>query len=134
MPKRWCRWARGYTVARSAVRGAGGFGPVLSTSNQLGEGRALYKDPLDDSSLMARLAVGGVVPVNLPEYLPQVRTGGVVQAGPKIDYDRLADMVAAKLAPAFVKGAKALLPPETNLTALRWQMLQLDKRDAETNT
>nr|GFC70321.1 hypothetical protein [Tanacetum cinerariifolium] len=54
------------------------FGPVLSAINQLGGGRPFYTDPLQGSALMARLAVGGVVPANLPDYLPQVRTAGVV--------------------------------------------------------
>jgi hypothetical protein len=96
---------------------------------------------------MARLAVGGVVPANLPDYLPQVRTGGIVVhtppidydklaaavAGPTIDYEALGDVLATKLGPVFVAGAKALPAPETNLTELRQHLTNLDKRDAQTN-
>jgi hypothetical protein len=108
------------------------FGPVLSAINQLGGGRALYVDPLQGSAFMARLAQGGVVPANLQDYLPQVRTGGVVVHTPPIDYDRLAaavagptidyealgDVLAAKLGPAFVAGAQALPAQNLNLTEL----------------
>jgi hypothetical protein len=52
-------------------------------------------------------------------YLPQVRTGGVVQqAGPPIDYEALGDVLAAKLGPAFVAGAQALPAQSLNLTEL----------------
>jgi hypothetical protein len=127
------------------------FGSVLSAINQLGGGRPLYVDPLQGSALMARLAVGGVVPANLPDYLPQVRTASVVVHTPPIDYDALAaaianrpndhealaETLASKLAtqltPAFVAGARALPPQNVNLTELRERNTQLDKRDAETN-
>ena len=108
------------------------FGPVLSMLNVLGGGRAFYTDPTP-ASTWARYAEGGVVSSSAA-YLPSVRTGGVVMAdAPAIDYDRLTDMMAAKLGPAFVEGARSLPPQETNLTELRQQMQQLDKRDAETN-
>jgi hypothetical protein len=64
-------------------------------------------------------------------YLPQVRTGGVVQqaAAPSIDYD----LLTAKLTGAFTAAARALPAPETNLVELRQRVQQLDQRDAETN-
>jgi hypothetical protein len=110
--------------------------PVLlgmaSMINQLAGGRALYRDPTP-ASTWARWAEGGVVSSSAM-YLPQVRTGGVVQAAvPAIDYDQLGKAMAQYLAPAFIAGAKALPAPETNLTELRQQLQQLDKRDAQTN-
>jgi hypothetical protein len=108
------------------------FGPLLSTINQMGGGRAFYKDPLEGSALMARLAVGGVVPANLPEYLPQVRTGGVVvhmppaPPAPEIDYDRLGQAVAKYAGPAFVAGAQALLSQHVNITELRERIKKED--------
>jgi hypothetical protein len=108
------------------------FGPVLSMLNVLGGGRAFYTDPTP-ASTWARYAEGGVVSSSAA-YLPTIRTGGVMMAdAPAIDYELLTDMMATKMGAAFVSGAKALPAPETNLTELRQQMQQLDKRDAETN-
>ncbi|MGI4864629.1 MAG: hypothetical protein ACRYFZ_11965 [Janthinobacterium lividum] len=105
---------------------------MASMINQLAGGRALYTDPTP-ASTWARWAEGGVVSSS-PEYLPQIRTGGVaLAAGPAIDYEQLTDMMAAKLGPAFVSGAKALPPQETNITELRQRLSQLEQRDAETN-
>lgn len=98
-------------------------------------------------ALPARYSEGGMVPRNLPEYLPQVKTGGVVVQTPPIDYnalaaalaarpadhEALATVLAAKLTPAFIEGARALPAPETNLTELRQRLNQADKRDAQTN-
>jgi hypothetical protein len=104
-----------------------------SALNVAGGGRPFYVDPMP-AERMARYAAGGIVPGNLADYLPQVRTGGVVQGmASQIDYDRLTDLMAAKLGLAFVAGARSLPPQETNLTELRQQMQQLNKRDAETN-
>jgi hypothetical protein len=67
-------------------------------------------------------------------YLPQVRTGGVVQApAPAIDYDQLGKSMAQYLTPSFVAGAQALPPQHVNLTELRERQQQLDQRDRETN-
>lgn len=109
------------------------FGPVLSAINQLGGGRPLYVDPTP-ASTWARWAQGGVTPANMHEYLPQVRTGGVVQApAPAIDYDQLGKAMAQHLTPSFIAGAKSLPIPETNIVELRRRGAQLDQRDAETN-
>ena len=108
------------------------FGPVLSAINQLGGGRRFYTDPLEGSALMARLAVGGVVPANLPDYLPQVRTGGVVQvAAPAIDYEQLGSVLARHLGPAFVAGAQSLPAPQTNITDLRERIKQEENFDKQ---
>jgi hypothetical protein len=100
-----------------------------SALNVAGGGRPFYSDPTPPAT-WARYAQGGVVSSSAM-YLPQVRTGGVVQqaTAPAIDYD----LLAAKLVPAFVAGAQALPAPETNLTELRQQLTSLDKRDAATN-
>jgi hypothetical protein len=110
--------------------------PVLlgmaSMINQLAGGRALYADPRG-ADTWARWADGGVVG-NLSEYLPQVRTGGIVTGnGPAIDYDLLGQSVARYAGPAFVAGAKALPAPETNLTELRQRLKAEDKLEADTN-
>jgi hypothetical protein len=110
------------------------FGPVLSAINQLGGGRALYQDPTP-ASTWARWAEGGVVSSSAM-YLPQVRTGGVVQ-GPAIDYDRLADTLADKLGSrmtsAFVAGAQALPPPETNIVELSRRLKQQEDFQKQTD-
>jgi hypothetical protein len=101
-----------------------------SALNVAGGGRPFYSDPMP-AERMARYAAGGVVSSSAM-YLPQVRTGGVVQAAPAspaIDYD----LLAAKLTPAFVAAAKALPAQELNLTELRQRNDMLDQRDAETN-
>lgn len=126
------------------------FGPVLSAINQLGGGRPFYVDP-KPAQEWARLAEGGMVPRNLPEYLPQVRTGGIVVHTPPIDYDALAAALAARpadhqalantladvltdrLPPAFVAGAQALPVPSLNLTELRERNAQLDNYQSQIN-
>jgi hypothetical protein len=108
--------------------------PVLlgmaSMINQLAGGRALYRDPSSPAT-WARYAEGGIAPANLHEYLPQVRTGGVVQgpAAAPIDYD----LLISGLTGAFANAARALPAPETNLVELRQRVQNLDQRDAETN-
>jgi hypothetical protein len=100
-----------------------------SALNVAGGGRPFYADPMP-AERMARYAAGGVVSSSAM-YLPQVRTGGVVQqaAAPSIDYD----LLTAKLTGAFTAAARALPAPETNLVELRQRVQQLDQRDAETN-
>jgi hypothetical protein len=79
---------------------------------------------------MARYAEGGVVSSSAM-YLPQVRTGGIVQQAPTpvIDYD----LLTTKMTAAFVNGARALPAPETNLVELRQRVQQLDEREAQTD-
>jgi hypothetical protein len=90
---------------------------AASALNVAGGGRPFYSDPMPAERL-ARYAAGGVVSSSAM-YLPQVRTGGVVQqTGPTIDYEALGDMLADKLGPAFVAGAQALLAQNLNLTEL----------------
>jgi hypothetical protein len=102
--------------------------PVLlgmaSMINQLAGGRALAIGS-------NYLANGGLVG-SLAEYLPQVRTGGVVQGlgtSQPIDYD----LLTTKLTGAFTAAARALPPQSLNLTELRERNQQLTQRDAETN-
>jgi hypothetical protein len=108
--------------------------PVLlgmaSMINQLAGGRALYRDPTP-ASTWQRWAEGGVVSSSAM-YLPQVRTGGVVQqtaSAPAIDYD----LLVAKLTPAFIAGAQSLPAQNLNITELRAANVQMDKLEAETN-
>jgi hypothetical protein len=100
-----------------------------SALNVAGGGRPFYSDPMPVEK-MARYAAGGVVSSSAM-YLPQVRTGGVVQQAPAepIDYDLLTE----RLTGAFTAAARSLPAPETNLVELRQKVQQLDKRDAETN-
>ena len=120
------------------------FGGLLSQLNVLGGGRP-FAHLSDALSIPAKYSEGGIIPANLPEYLPQVRTGGVVVHTPPIDYDALAaalaarpadhealaDALAAKLTPAFVAGVRALPPQNINLTELRERNEQLDKWQAQ---
>jgi hypothetical protein len=107
--------------------------PVLlgmaSMINQLAGGRALYRDPTP-ASTWQRWADGGVVSSSAM-YLPQVRTGGVVQqvSAQPIDYD----LLTAKLAGAFEAAARALPAPETNLVELRRRNAELDQRQVLTD-
>jgi hypothetical protein len=122
--------------------------PVLlgmaSMINQLAGGRPLYRDPTPPSTWQ-RWADGGLTPANLHEYLPQVRTGGVVQpteyltpaqqqaAAPAIDYEQLGSVLARHLGPAFSQAAQQLPPPSLNLTELRERNDQLDRFASQTN-
>jgi len=113
------------------------FGPLLSAINQMGGGRALYRDPTP-ASTWARWAEGGVVSSSAA-YLPQIRTGGVVQpteylspaqlqaTAPPIDYEQLGSVLARHLGPAFVQGAQALPAPKLNLTELRERNNDMDR-------
>ena len=110
--------------------------PVLlgmaSMINQMAGGRPLYVDPTP-ASTWARWAEGGVVSSN-PEYLPQIRTGGVIlTTSPAIDYERLADTLTPRLAAAFIEGARALPAQNLNLVELRERNQQIDKRATETD-
>jgi hypothetical protein len=49
------------------------------------------------------------------------------------DHETLANVLAAKLTPAFVAGAQALPAPNLNLTELRDRNQQLDKQQAQTD-
>jgi hypothetical protein len=102
---------------------------AASALNVAAGGRSFYQDPTP-ASTWARYAEGGVVSSSAM-YLPQVRTGGIVQqaAAPAIDYD----LLTVKMTAAFVNGARALPAPETNLTELRQRVKQLDERDAATD-
>jgi hypothetical protein len=112
--------------------------PVLraaaSALNVAAGGRAFYTDPTP-ASTWARYAAGGVVSSSAM-YLPAVRTGGVVQGAP-MDYDllatKLADTLGSRMTSAFVAGAQALPPQNTNLTELREKQQQIEKREALTN-
>ncbi|MGI4822673.1 MAG: hypothetical protein ACRYFV_15800 [Janthinobacterium lividum] len=66
-------------------------------------------------------------------YLPQVRTGGVMQQAPSIDYEALGDVLAHKLGPVFVAGAQALPPQNLNLTELedRQRLRQQTKQQTD---
>ncbi|MFD1873888.1 hypothetical protein [Hymenobacter bucti] len=103
-----------------------------SALNVAGGGRPFYQDPMP-AERMARYAAGGVVSSSAM-YLPQVRTGGVVQATTApIDYDLLTDMMAAKLGPAFVSGARSLPAPQTNITDLRERIKKEEYWDSQTD-
>jgi hypothetical protein len=108
------------------------FGGLLSHINVLGGGKpfAYLSQAL---AIPARYAEGGVVSSSAM-HLPAVRSGGIPQApAPTIDYEALADVLAARLAPAFVAGARALPAQNVNLTELRERNTQLDQRNAQTN-
>jgi hypothetical protein len=102
---------------------------AASALNVAAGGRSFYQDPTP-ASTWARYAEGGVVSSSAM-YLPQVRTGGVVQQAPApaIDYD----LLTTKLTAAFVNGARSLPAPETNLVELRQRVKDLDQRDAQTD-
>ncbi|MGI4871666.1 MAG: hypothetical protein ACRYFX_10860, partial [Janthinobacterium lividum] len=122
------------------------FGGLLSHLNVLGGGKA-FGQLSQALAIPAHYAEGGMVPRNLPEYLPQTLTGGVVVHTLPIDYnalaaalaarpadhEALADTLAARLAPAFIAGARALPPQNVNLTELRERNADLDKRQAQTD-
>jgi hypothetical protein len=110
--------------------------PVLlgmaSMINQLAGGRALYRDPTPPST-WARWAEGGVVSSSAA-YLPQVRTGGVVQApGPAIDYDQLSKALASHLTPSLQSMVEALPPPSLHLTELEERQDSRRKTKLATN-
>ncbi|RZK30532.1 MAG: hypothetical protein EOO61_19160 [Hymenobacter sp.] len=81
------------------------------------------------------------------EFLPQIKTGGVVVHTPPIDYDKLAAAVAAQpadheglaraiaqqLTPAFVAGAQALPPQHVNITDLRERIKKEEYWDSQTS-